>query len=205
MQKRSHLLLAQSLIAREHGFPARRYQLAFLLGSVEPDCNPFSYLKGSMRHKLFGGHTYANAKPFINRRIRWLQSRTRWDERHYYALGQLTHYVADAFTWPHNPHFPGVGWEHHVYETALRLALSERLSTPQPRRPELPDVSATLPQDLENLHKRYLTEENPGLATDMAYILKASDLLVAGCRPALRTVYQLPPAFAGQESVGNFA
>ena len=205
MQKRSHLLLAQSLIAREHGFPARRYELAFLLGSVEPDCNPFTYLKGSMRHKLFGGHTYANAKPFINRRIRWLQSRTHWDERHYYALGQLTHYVADAFTWPHNPHFPGVGWEHHVYETALRLALNERLSTPQPPLLALPDVSATLPQDIENLHQRYLAEENPGLEADMAYILKASDLLVAGCRPALRTVYQLPPAFAGQESVGNFA
>ena len=199
MQKRSHLLLAHSLLSREHGFPARRYELAFLLGSFEPDCNPLSYLKGSMRHKLFGGHTYANAKTFINHRIRRLQTRTHWNLRDYYEMGQLTHYVADAFTWPHNPHFPGVGWEHHVYETALRLALYERLSGAALPRLERPDVSATLPRDLESLHDRYLAESEPGLNVDISYILEASDLLLAGCRPALRTV------LLQREGIGDFA
>ena len=111
-----------------------------------------------------------------------MQSRRRWNLWNYYALGQLTHYVADAFTWPHNPHFPGVGWEHHVYETELRLALNGRLSRPLSENRPLPGVAATLPDELETLHEQYLAEARPGLDADIAYILKASDLLIAGCR-----------------------
>ena len=201
MQKRSHLLLAKSLLDRERGFPARRYELAFLFGSFQPDCNPFSYLKGSLRHKAFGGHTYANSRRYIRRNIRRLQTRQRWNLRDYYILGQLTHYVADAFTWPHNPHFPGVGWEHHVYETELRLALHSRLSADEPRRP-LPDVSATLPDELERLHEQYLAEARPGLDADIAYILKASDLLIAGCRAPDAAPCPLSAATA---EIGDFA
>ena len=217
MQKRSHLLLAQSLLRREQGFPARRYELAFLFGSFQPDCNPFSYLKGSLRNKLFGGHTYGNSRRYISRRIRRLQSRRRWNLWNYYALGQLTHYVADAFTWPHNPHFPGVGWEHHVYETELRLALHSRLSADGPRplsgvsadkRPlsdaprPLPDVAATLPDKLETLHEQYLAEARPGLDADIAYILKASDLLIAGCRAPDAAPCPVSATSAG---IGDFA
>ena len=49
MQKRSHKLLASTLLENEHGFRARRYELAFLFGSFQPDCNPLTYLKGSRR------------------------------------------------------------------------------------------------------------------------------------------------------------
>ena len=207
MQKRSHLLLAKSLLDRERGFPARRYELAFLFGSFQPDCNPFSYLKGSLRNKLFGGHTYGNSRRYIRRNIRRLQTCRRWNLWDYYVLGQLTHYVADAFTWPHNPHFPGVGWEHHTYETELRLALETRLSADALRLRPLPlaDVSATLPDEIEALHERYLAEAAPGVDADIAYILKASDLLAAGCRPAVGT--DAAPAHAPflPERVGDFA
>lgn len=200
MQKRSHLLLARSILSRENGFPARRYELAFLFGSFQPDCNPFSYLKGSLHSKPFGGHTYGNAKAYINRRIRRLQRRARWNLWHYYTMGKLTHYVADAFTWPHNPHFPGVGWEHHVYETALRLSLHAYLSGAALPGVPCPDVPATLPQELEALHNRYLSEKTPGPDVDIAYILQASAMLLAGCRPMTGTGYPVL-----REEVENFA
>ncbi|MBR3569293.1 MAG: zinc dependent phospholipase C family protein [Oscillibacter sp.] len=202
MQKRSHLLLARSLLSREGGFPARRYELAFLFGSFQPDCNPFSYLKGSLRGKLFGGHTYANSRRYVNRRIRALQARARRSLRDYYALGKLTHYVADAFTWPHNPHFPGAGWGHHVYETELRHALEKRLAGAGFPPRQAPDVSPALPEEIKALHDAYLAEANPGLETDIDYILKASDLLAAGCRPAARP---LPLSPACLETAGEFA
>ena len=47
MQKRSHKLLASTLLANVQGFQSRRYELAFLLGSFQPDCNPLTYLKMS--------------------------------------------------------------------------------------------------------------------------------------------------------------
>ena len=203
MQKRSHLLLARSLLSDRAGRLSRPYELAFLFGSFQPDCNPFSYLKGSLRGKLFGGHTYGNSKRYVARRIRYLQSRKRWGARHYYAMGQLTHYVADAFTWPHNPHFPGVGWEHHVYETALRLALREKLCG---RGAAAPDdgkrggVRGDLPDALESLHERYVSEAAPGVETDIRYILAASELLMAECRPGARE-----EASALSDMIGDFA
>lgn len=204
VQKRSHLLLARSLLSREHGFPARRYELAFLFGSFQPDCNPLSFLKGSLRGGLLGGHTYRNSRAYINRHIRRLQRRKNWNLWHYYTMGKLTHYVADAFTWPHNPHFPGVGWEHHTYETALRLALEARLANGTGFRP-VEDVSAALPYALQSLHDQYLAEAKPGVNVDMDYILKASDMLLAGCRPAMDTAHALPPFPASRNRIGNFA
>lgn len=191
MQKRSHLLLARALLSQARAFPARRYQWAFLFGSFQPDCNPLSYLKGSLRAKPFGGHTYANARPYIDRHIRRLQARRRRNLWDWYTMGKLTHYVADAFTWPHNPRFPGAGWEHHAYESRLRLALQARLSaTPDAfPAPPLPGDSAPsgrepLPDALHALHERYLREARPGLDADISYILRASDWLMRRCCPA---------------------
>ena len=178
MQKRSHALLASALLRCEEGFPARRYELAFLLGSVQPDCNPLSYLKGSLRRRKFGGHTYGNSRPYIDSRIRRLQNRSRWNIWQYYTLGKLTHYVADAFTWPHNPTFPARGWAHHQYEKALRLEFREYLSGQPVRRLE---PCRDLPEQLADLHGEYLAGTG-GIDRDMRYILRANELLMAGCR-----------------------
>ena len=43
MQKRTHTLLAQTLLRSGTGFSARRFELAFLFGSFQPDVNPLSY------------------------------------------------------------------------------------------------------------------------------------------------------------------
>ena len=73
MQKRSHTLLASALLRSRDGFDARRFELAFLFGSFQPDCNPFSYLKGSLRARKFGGHNYTNSHDYIYDHILRLQ------------------------------------------------------------------------------------------------------------------------------------
>ena len=65
MQKRSHKLLASTLLKNQHGFAARRFELAFLFGSFQPDCNPLTYLKGSLRAYKFRGHNYSNSSHYI--------------------------------------------------------------------------------------------------------------------------------------------
>ena len=177
MQKRSHALLASALLRCEGGFPARRYEWAFLFGSFQPDCNPLSYLKGSLHGKKFGGHTYANNRPYLDRRIRRLRARARFRLWDYYTLGKLTHYVADAFTWPHNPTFPAWGWAHHTYENELREGLRAYLDgRPLCRRRLFRD----LPEKLADLHARYLEGES-GVNRDIRYIVAANELLMAGC------------------------
>ena len=44
MQKRSHKLLADTLLKNTQGFRAKRFELAFLFGSFQPDCNTLTYL-----------------------------------------------------------------------------------------------------------------------------------------------------------------
>lgn len=180
MQKRSHKLLASTLLEKEAGFRARRYEWAFLFGSFQPDCNPLSYLKGSIRAQRFAGHNYANSKPFIQRRIARLQNQKHWNIWHYYTLGKLTHYLADAFTFPHNDHYNDTMLAHHQYETELRAYLENYLKTAAPQE-ELPadDLTGTL----ESLHDFYM-HSKADMQTDARYIWEATGLLMAGCLPA---------------------
>lgn len=179
MQKRSHTLLAASLLQSRQGFSARRYEWAFILGSFQPDCNPFTFLRGSFRARTLGGHSFSNSRRYISTRIRKLQQRSDWRIGHYYLLGKLTHYLADAFTYPHNCTFPDTLMDHHKYETALRRSLVEHLSThslaPHSRCHDLPAA-------IDRLHRQY-EASGSDVRNDIRYILEATGLLMASCDP----------------------
>lgn len=179
MQKRSHKLLASTLLANVQGFQSRRYELAFLLGSFQPDCNPLTYLKGSIRARLLGGHNFTNSRPYVLTRLQRLEQKDRWNLWNYYTLGKLTHYVADAFTFPHNEHWPDSLASHHVYETRLRIYLAEHL-----REYAFPDCSA---EQLDLiLHWKPCTGSIwragiPTSARDTRFIVEATGLLMRCC------------------------
>ena len=181
LQKRSHKLLASALLRSHEGFRARRYELAFLFGSFQPDCNPLTYLKGSRRARKLRGHNFSNSQLYIYDHIRRLQQRDRWTVWQYYTLGKLTHYLADAFTYPHNENWPNTLMDHHRYETDLRLSLAEHLSRQALRRRQRrQDLTAAI----EQLHRQYM-DSRSNLEQDIRYILEATGLLMAGCLPAV--------------------
>ncbi|HWS42189.1 MAG TPA: zinc dependent phospholipase C family protein [Pseudoflavonifractor sp.] len=43
----------------------------------------------------------------------------KWSPQDYFRLGKLMHYIADAFTCPHNESFTGTLWSHRIYEAHL--------------------------------------------------------------------------------------
>ena len=181
MQKRSHKLLATTLLNDANGFRSRRFELAFLFGSFQPDCNPLSYLKGSLRVQKFRGHNFRNSQCYINRHIDRLQRRACWSMWQYYTLGKLTHYLADAYTYPHNENYPDSLLEHRRYEDALREYLAVYL-----RERALCPVKldgASLSASLQRLHDQYM-ESVADLRRDAQYILEATQLLMRGCLPA---------------------
>lgn len=180
MQKRTHILLARTLLKTETGFPARRFELAFLFGSFQPDVNPLSYLKGSLRYSKFKGHNYANSRDYINAGILRLQRRRRWTMWQYYTLGKLTHYLADAYTYPHNPDYPDSMLDHHNYETDFRLFMRGYLAHQYLRRQQ---TRRDLVAALEEFHEQYMATR-ASMLRDANYILKATGLLMAGCLPA---------------------
>ena len=179
MQKRSHRLLASALLRSQQGFHAKRFELAFLFGSFQPDCNPLTYLKGSWRGQKLRGHNFSNSQLYIYTRIHRLQRRTHWTMWQYYTLGKLTHYVADAFTFPHNDHWPDSLASHHVYETQLRLYLAEHL--PEYSFPDHSVDSLDLIAALEALHQQYLESRDSDFGRDTRYIIEATGLLMRCC------------------------
>ena len=99
----------------------------------------------------------------------------------YYTLGKLTHYLADAFTYPHNEHWPDSLMDHHRYETDLRLSLAEHLSRQALRRRQRrQDLIAAI----EQLHRQYMDSKSD-LEQDIRYILEATGLLMEGCLPTV--------------------
>ena len=180
LQKRSHALLASALLRSECGFTARRFRWAFLFGSFQPDCNPFTYLKGSLRAYKFRGHNYSNSQPYIAAQIERLQRRASWTMWQYYTLGKLTHYLADAFTYPHNENYPDSLMDHRRYEDDLRIYLAEYLSR---KKVQHQQARQDLADAIEALHQRYM-ESAADMRRDAEYILEATELLMAGCFPA---------------------
>ena len=177
MQKRSHKLLASALLESHEGLGSKWFDLAFLFGSFQPDCNPLTYLKGSLRAYKFRGHNFSNSQDYIYSRIRRLQRRSHWTIWQYYTLGKPTHYLADAFTYPHNEDFPDSLMDHHRYESDLRLQLSDYLANrPLSRQDLRPD----LVESIRQLHQQYMTSR-AGMGRDIRYIVEATGLLMAGC------------------------
>lgn len=179
LQKRSHKLLASTLLASENGFSAKRYELAFLFGSFQPDCNPLTYLKGSLRAYKFRGHNYSNSQFYIQRHIRSLQRRKRWHLWQYYTLGKLTHYLADAFTFPHNEHYPDSLLAHHQYETDMRAYLENYLKARTMRRKQFREDVASAIAQLHDYYQQAAADQR----MDVQFILEATAMLMAGCRP----------------------
>lgn len=179
MQKRSHTLLARTLMERTAGFDKRRFALAFLFGSFQPDCNPLSYLKGSRRGTPLMGHNFSNSRRYVCRRIRRLQKKSRWSIWQYYTLGKLTHYLADAFTFPHNETYSESLQAHRCYEAQLRRQLAARIAHDRHR---CSSGAQDLTAALERLHRQYLSAASY-LQRDIDYILDATSLLVASLLP----------------------
>ena len=72
----------------------------------------------------------------------------------YYTLGKLTHYLADAFTYPHNENYPDSLLDHRRYEDGLREYLAVYLGA----RPAKPSVfpEGDVISALEELHRQYM-------------------------------------------------
>lgn len=117
MRKKSHISLAGFLVRGLQNETLSRRWKAFYVGSLLPDCRP-SFL--TMRHE------YDETFGMVGEKIRRLVE----DEEHgidsiryMIDLGQVFHYIADYFTFPHNRNYPGNLKDHCLYEKYLKLEL----------------------------------------------------------------------------------
>jgi len=175
LQKRSHKLLASALLRTTDGFHSKRFEWAFLFGSFQPDCNPFTYLRGALHTRKLQGHHFHASRPYIHSRILKLQQCSQWKTYQYYTLGKLTHYLSDAFTSSHNPVFRIGLTGHHRYESHLRHYLSEHLSCATLHSQE---TCRNPMASIDELHRQYLASGG-GVHRDTYYILQSAELLIS--------------------------
>ena len=118
MRKKSHLSLAGFLVqGMDNEVLSRRWR-SFYLGNILPDCKP-SFV--TVRHE------YDKTFDLMAEMLRALAEEDGYwsmDTAQYMRdLGQIVHYIADYFTYPHNTHFPGNIKDHCVYEEHLKHGL----------------------------------------------------------------------------------
>ena len=123
MRKKSHILLARYLADQ---MPANEslqsHRKAFCLGNILPDIQPSFITK---RHEYFG--TFDEVQGKIRRLV---QSGESYNDRVFWRrAGEVMHYIADYFTFPHNTIYPGSLKDHCSYEEKLKRDLRRYIRT----------------------------------------------------------------------------
>ena len=175
MRGKSHHCLGQYLTAHYLKDASQPQKKAFLIGCVEPDRNPATYLKGSIRCQWLRGHNYRNARRFM-RSISWrLERKNHLNLFDYYTLGKLIHYIADAFTYAHNDTFPTNLTEHREYEAALQEHFLEYMD----KDPQVdPKVARSVMEAIYSYHREY-EELEANIHIDSQFALAACCCVLA--------------------------
>ena len=164
MKTRDHLVLGRYLIDNCAVPQLIYHRKAFLLGCIEPDYNIFSYLRGMRRYKKFHGHNAENSFMFLLHCADDFDETALHSSWDYFRLGAMIHYIADAFTAPHNGFWTGSLLEHSVYESALHSNFKAMLEAVCPE--QIPY------REYAPLHRAYCAQTH-NVESDFRYILTA--------------------------------
>lgn len=124
MRKKSHISLAKYIVNSLKEQELVKHKKAFYLGSILPDCKP-SFL--TVRHEMEG--TFPKLKLDLKELVE-TQGQSQMKMRVFYRnLGEIIHYIADYFTFPHNAHYPGNLKDHCVYEEHLKQSMKEYIKS----------------------------------------------------------------------------
>lgn len=129
MRKKSHISLAKYIVDSLDEQELMKHKKAFYLGSILPDCKP-SFL--TVKHEMEG--TFPKLQQDLKQLVE-RQKQSQINMRVFYRhLGEVIHYIADYFTFPHNPHYPGNLKDHCVYEEHLKKSLREYIQSGEAER-----------------------------------------------------------------------
>lgn len=178
MRKKSHISLAKHIvnISDMPGFD--RHRKAFYVGSILPDCKP-SFL--TKRHEIT--ETFDLVEKGIRKLTKNYRSIEDLSTMYFTKLGEVIHYIADYFTFPHNKEYTGNMKQHCIYEGKLKHKLREyirRLDEKDLRKwkynlrlEELESFNsvADICEFLRAEHRNYIRRGNHSVEEDCKYIV----------------------------------
>ncbi len=160
MRKKSHIALSRYLVRESRDKDLQKHKYAFYLGSILPDIKPSFIYK---RHEI------TETFPELQEKIRRLSSSAKDESKqscrkYYRHLGEVSHYLADYFTFPHNHKFSGGFREHCSYEEELKRQLRCYIQSGKAASRKKKYIVFPKPEDLfdfvEKSHRDYITQEN---------------------------------------------
>lgn len=171
MRKKSHISVARYIVSdlgnMEIGLV--EHKKAFYLGNILPDCKPSFF---TTKHEIEGTfdkfcedlHTLFEKYDLLD-----------FNARAFYRdLGQLIHYLADYFTFPHNKIYDGSLKDHCAYEKQLKLTMNEYLASGEVQLNVAAGMRVRSLEELTeyvlNVHKEYL-EDTHTVEEDCRYIV----------------------------------
>lgn len=178
MRKKSHVSLAKHIvnISDIPGFD--KHRKAFYVGSILPDCKP-SFL--TKRHEIT--ETFNLVENGIQKLTRGYTDIEDLSTMYFTKLGEVIHYIADYFTFPHNKEYSGNIRQHCIYEGKLKNKLREyirNLSEKDLRKwkynlrlEELEQFNsvADICEFLREEHRSYIRRGNHSVEEDCKYIV----------------------------------
>lgn len=187
MRAYSHWELAQYLVSFLLPSCTAAERDAFLFGSIEPDLNCTTYLKGFLHGSGVHGHNYEQVLPRIDRLLHELTDKDSVHLLDWYRLGKLTHFIADAFTYPHNSCFPGDLRTHMKYERQLAVRFRWALYSAFPTETPSTDCDSLF-RWIQQQHEQYL--QNPmGVDNDARFIRSTVCAVVAVLTDDVAPIY----------------
>ena len=179
MTSKDHRLLGEFLAQQMIKNTSPLATHLFVTGCVFPDHNPLTYLRGFYMGYPLKAHFYFLSHSEIQRLCNKLENRTKlylWD---YYTLGALLHYVADAFTFPHNDHYTGNMLEHAQYEhVQLHPIFEQYLTETFCMERYIDDDRQTIESIFLKSHNSYM-ETEPTAVCDAEYICRVCTMICA--------------------------
>ena len=118
MRKKSHISLARHIVDISSIQNFDKHKKAFYIGSILPDCKP-SFL--TKRHEIT--ETFDLVERGIEKLTQGYSNLDDLSTMYFTKLGEVVHYIADYFTYPHNKEYMGNMKQHCIYEGQLKHKL----------------------------------------------------------------------------------
>ena len=202
MRKKSHISLAKYIVNSLEEQELVKHKKAFYLGSILPDCKP-SFL--TVKHEMEGTFPklQQDLKDLLER-----QQTSQINMRVFYRnLGEVIHYIADYFTFPHNPHYNGNLKDHCIYEKHLKYSLKDYIQSGEAERnrisiqetvKNLGSVEAIC-EFIQNAHNAYVKLKNT-VEGDCRQIVSLCHQVVEAVLLLVHRESALKPAVAGNQA-----
>lgn len=178
MRKKSHISLARYMIDSLNDEELKKHKLSFYLGSILPDIKPSFIYK---RHEING--TFPAVSRHIERLSEGQKAIHKKNRKYYRDLGQISHYLADYFTFPHNDIYPGNIKDHCSYEEKLKKDLRSYIrsgeAASQKVNPEHFGNAAALCGFIQKAHDDYIARKHD-VEDDIRHIIEVNHKALEG-------------------------